>query len=225
MSYTTAQLARISGANSGAGALWQYKSTDPIATVLVADYFSDGDARALKVDDLIHVVDSNLNEQALVMVSSVTSAGAASVVNAAVNASGVVAGSAATLTITAAQSGKTFLFDSAAGQVFTLPPASVGLKYNFMTTVDLTAAAYAVLCSTASPGDFFVGSANVAVETEATGEMFFGNGTSHLGISSNKTTTGGLIGGHYEIECLTATKWSIKAVLSATATPATPFTT
>lgn len=225
MAYLTANLARVSGANSDSGAMWIYKSVDPIATILAADYISDGDARALKVDDVVIVVDSLLNQSIRALVSAVTSAGAASLINPEIAGAGVVTGSGATVLITAAQSGKTFFFDRAAGIVYTLPPASVGLKYRFETTVDLTAAAYAVLASTSAAGDFFVGAVVGAIEGLATDETHFADGSTHLGISSNKTTTGGLIGGWLEFECLSPTLWSIKGVLSCTATPAVPYTT
>jgi len=137
----------------------------------------------------------------------------------------VHASSAATRLIQPSESGDMFLFDAVAGQSFTLPEAVVGLKYSFMTTADLTSNAYAVLCSTATAGDFMVGAVQGGIEGAATDETHYANGTTHLGISSNKTTTGGLIGGWLEIECITTTLWSIRGSLSCTATPATPFTT
>ncbi len=149
------------------------------------------------------------------------------VINLSAGATGraVYASSAATRLLQPAESGGMFLFDSAAGIVYTLPEAVVGLKYSFMTTVDLTAAAYAVLCSTATAGDFMVGAVQGGIEGAATDETHYANGTTHLGISSNKTTTGGLIGGWLELECITASLWSIRGSLSCTVTPATPFTT
>src|ERR1700680_2828434 len=48
---------------------------------------------------------------------------------------------AATVAITAAQSGSTFLFDNAAGTIYTLPTPAVGLSYNFLTTVLQTSGA------------------------------------------------------------------------------------
>ena len=133
--------------------------------------------------------------------------------------------SPATRLIQPSESGDLFIFDAAAGQVFTLPEAVIGLKYSFTTTVDLTSNAYAVLASTAVAGDFFVGYVVGAIEATATDETHFANGTTHLGISSNSTTTGGLIGGCLELECITTGLWKITGVLSVTATPATPFTT
>lgn len=131
----------------------------------------------------------------------------------------------ATYDITPEQSGDLFLFDSAAGISYTLPVGVVGMKYEFLTTVDLTAAAYAVLCNTDTAGDFMVGAVSGAIEAAATDEWHFANGTTHLGISSNATTTGGLIGSMLTVECIATNLWKISGVQSCTATPATPFTT
>lgn len=134
----------------------------------------------------------------------------------------VISGAGTTRTLTAAESGSHVLFDTAAGQTFTLPSCKPGLRFKFHTSVSQTGGAYAIV--TAS-GDFVLGQVSVDVETEATGETYFANGTTHTGVSSNKTTTGGLVGGWIELEGLTDTIWSIRGCLSATATPATPFTT
>jgi len=137
----------------------------------------------------------------------------------------VHASSPATRLIQPSESGDLFLMDTATGQSFTLPEAVVGLKYSFMVTTDLTSNAYAVLCSTATAGDFMVGAIQGAIEGAATDETHFANGSTHLGLSMNKTTTGGLIGTWIEVECITTALWSVKGVASCTATPATPFTT
>jgi len=137
----------------------------------------------------------------------------------------VHASSAATRLIQPSESGDMFLMDSAAGQSFTLPEAVVGLKYSFLVTVDLTSNAYAVLCSTATAGDFMVGAMQGNIEGAATGETHFANGSTHLGMSMNKTTTGGLIGTWFEVECISTVLWAVTGVASCTATPATPFTT
>lgn len=146
------------------------------------------------------------------------------VLNLVVAASGakVISGAGTTRTLTAAESGSHVLFDTAAGQTFTLPPCKAGLKFKFHTSVSQTGGAYAIV---AASGDFVLGQVSVDVESEATGETFFANGSTHTGVSSNKTTTGGLIGGWIEVEGLTDVIWSIRGCLSATATPATPFTT
>jgi len=221
MAYTTANLVRIAGANSAGGSHWSYKHTDTIATVTAADYFSDGYLRALKVGDIIWVQDSTNVQNIKCIVTVVTDGGAATVANPEISTSGVVSGTGATATLTAAQSGKTILFDRAAGIVFTLPTPQVGLRYRFMTTVDLTSNAYQI--GSGGAAIFFVGAIDGAIEGAATGETHFANGTTHVTISSNKTTTGGLIGGWIEVEGLSSTLWGVKGVLSCTATPATPF--
>lgn len=137
----------------------------------------------------------------------------------------VHASSPATRLIQPSESGDLFLMDAAAGQSFTLPVGVIGLKYDFLTTVDLTSNAYEVLCSTATAGDFLVGAVSGAIEGAATDEWHFANGSTHLGFSANKTTTGGLIGSILSVECIAVNLWRVTGVQSCTATPATPFTT
>jgi hypothetical protein len=149
------------------------------------------------------------------------------VINLSTGASGrkVHASSAATRDLTASESGDLFLMDTATGQAFTLPVGVPGMSYDFLTTVDLTSNAYAVLCNTDTAGDFLVGAVSGAIEGAATDEWHFANGTTHLGFSANKTTTGGLIGSTLRVECVAANLWQVSGVQSCTATPATPFTT
>ena len=132
---------------------------------------------------------------------------------------------AATQLLTPSESGSVFLFDRVAGIVYTLPAAVVRLKYKFMTTATLTSAAYAIICQV---GDFLLGSIVVADDAVAAeNDTYFGNGTTHTGVSSNKTTTGGLVGGWIEVECLTTSIWMLKGVLQASsgASVGTPLTT
>lgn len=159
--------------------------------------------------------------------TAITVVTAANVLNLVQAASGVrvISGAGTTKTLTAAESGSVVLFDTAAGQTFTLPPAKAGLKYRFVTKTSQTGGAYAVLCSTASAGDFMIGCIIGGIENAATGEAFFANGTTHLGFSSNATTTGGLVGGIIDVEAITDVLWRVSGVVSCTATPATPFTT
>ena len=129
---------------------------------------------------------------------------------------------AATQLITPSESGSMFLFDRAGGVTYTLPAAVTGLEYWFATTVDLTSGVYKVACAS---GDFLLGAVAGAIEATATDEWHFADGTADLSISSNKTTTGGLIGGWLHIRAISNTIWQIEGVLSCTATPLTPFLT
>ncbi len=129
---------------------------------------------------------------------------------------------AATQLITPSESGSMFLFDRAGGVTYTLPAAVAGLEYWFATTVDLTSGVYKVACAS---GDFLLGAVAGAIEATATDEWHFADGTADLSISSNKTTTGGLIGGWLHIRAISGVIWHIEGVLSCTATPLTPFLT
>jgi len=133
----------------------------------------------------------------------------------------VISGVGATRTLTKAESGSDVLFDRAAGIVYTLPASVPGLEFNFPVTVDLTAAAYAFV----TDGAFLIGSLLGGIEGAATDETHFANGTTHVGVSMNKTTTGGLIGGMFKVRCISATLWTIEGNTSCTATPLTPYTT
>lgn len=154
MSYLTANLARVAAANSDAGAIWMYKSDDPILTVLAADYISDGDARALKVDDVVFVVDSLLNQSFRTLVSAVTASGAATLVNSEVAGGEVVI---TTNVITAAESGKTFFLTLAGGFTSTLPLPFIGGKFRFIVAIDPTTS-YIIV--TAASANIMIGGIN-----------------------------------------------------------------
>lgn len=58
MAYDGSKLSRLAGFYDGAWNLWVYRHTDAIATVNTAGYFSDGEERGLKENDLMIVVDT-----------------------------------------------------------------------------------------------------------------------------------------------------------------------
>lgn len=223
MAYATSNPPRLisQGVGASAGSLWHYLDGDPIATVLGTDYFSDGDDLGMAVNDIVIVTDDSNDQVALAHVSSVTSGGAATITKPS-GAGTVVSGSGATVTLTASQSGSTVLMDRAAGIVFTLPAPVVGLKFKFVTTVAVTSNAYTV--NTDAGTTFLVGHVQQIIDASATSEGQAADGTSHTGISSNGTTTGGLVGGVFELECISSTVWAINGILVGSGTLATPFT-
>lgn len=131
------------------------------------------------------------------------------------------ASTGATQTILAAQTGQTFLLDRAA-LAYTLPAATPGLKFKFVTTLDATAAEIEV----ATPAsEFLQGSINAGYATAGAGAIYQGNGTSHVAVKMNGTTTGGKIGTQFDLECLVANKWQISGNSFGSGTLATPFAT
>lgn len=78
MAYTTATMTLIAqGINSPS--LWIYTTTDAHGDVDAADYFSNGDALGMTVNDVVIVVDTDTNTTTIHSVDSVTAGGAASI--------------------------------------------------------------------------------------------------------------------------------------------------
>lgn len=129
----------------------------------------------------------------------------------------------ATYTLSPEESGALCLFDRAAGVIYTLPAAVEGMTFEFLATVAVTSNAYRVSCAT---GDFLLGAVMSGSLTVAdSGDVFQANGTTHLGISSAGSTTGGLIGGRFKVVAISATQWAIDGVLVGSGTLADPFVT
>jgi hypothetical protein len=78
MAYTPANLQLTAQAIAGTK-IWTYSSVDAATVANGAGYFSDGDARGMKVGDLIYGFDSDASpvDGYLLIVSSVTAGGAA----------------------------------------------------------------------------------------------------------------------------------------------------
>lgn len=135
---------------------------------------------------------------------------------------------AATVQLTAAQSGSLCLFDSAAGIVYTLPAAAVGLEYSFACTVTITSGAMEV--ATKNTGTEFIGGGVLVAgpDTPSAGagpKWFPANGSSHVALKSNGTTTGGAIGSYFTLTCVSTTLWICSGTVAAITgqTIATPF--
>lgn len=132
-----------------------------------------------------------------------------------------VLGSSGNLTLTAAMSGSTMLFDAAGATAYVLPAiaaADVGVTFKFVTTVTATGA-HSI---TAAAADLLIGTAYMNV-TAADIEVFHPNGSSNLVISMNGTTTGGVEGTEWTLTAVSATRWEAIGHVNATGAQATPF--
>ena len=114
------------------------------------------------------------------------------------------------------------LFDRAAGVVYTLPPPVVGTCFDFAVTVAVTSNAYKTITNVATV--FLVGSVTSG-ELAAAMDVFQADGTSIVSISTNGSTTGGLVGERYKVCCISATQWFIEGIQVGSGTLATPFAT
>lgn len=135
----------------------------------------------------------------------------------------IAAGSAVTLE--AGQSGALVLQDTATGSVVTLPTPVAGMKFTVVTSVSVTSNSHVITVADTSAefllGAVIGGNATVA----ASGDVFTADGSTNITLTSNGTTTGGLIGSIFELTAISATQWFIEGVAQGSGTNATPFTT
>lgn len=130
-----------------------------------------------------------------------------------------ILGSSGNTTVTAAMSGSTLLFDTAAGITFTLPAPVVGLTYTFLVTTSVTSSNHKVITSAGSV--LLQGAITSATTTASVFESVIGS--SNISVTMNGTTTGGLVGTNLEFKCLSATLWNVFGTNFTSSTTATAF--
>jgi len=137
----------------------------------------------------------------------------------------VISGVGATRTLLPGESGALCLFDRAAGVVYTLPTPVEGMQFEFATTVTITSNAAKVITGTVA-SQFILGTL-FGYTTDATEiDGFSADGSTHVAISSNGSTTGGVIGDRYTLTAISSTQWLVEGnIFCGTSTPATPFAT
>jgi hypothetical protein len=137
----------------------------------------------------------------------------------------IISGSGATASLSEADSGSLVLMDRAAGIVFTLPAAcKIGTKYEFIASASVTSNAYKVI--TGAGTELLIGTlASVDTDTSDAMAGFSGNGSTHIAVSANGTTTGGLIGSKWIFEKVSTTQWEVSGTNRGSGTVATPFAT
>lgn len=134
----------------------------------------------------------------------------------------VIDGVGATRTLLPEESGALCLFDAAAGNIYTLPAPVVGMWFEFQTTTAVTSNAQKVITNAATV--FLLGSV-LSGELAAAMDVFQANGSTHVAISSNGSTTGGLVGSNYKVTCISSTQWVIEGTIVGSGTLADPFAT
>lgn len=136
----------------------------------------------------------------------------------------VISGQGATRTLNANESGSVCLFDRAAGIVYTLPTAKPGTHFDFIVTTSVTSNAAKVI--TAAGTELLIGGyMNVDTDTSNAVAAFDGNGSTHVAVSMNGTTTGGLQGTRLRFTCLSSTRWMVEGIVRGSGTVATAFAT
>lgn len=144
------------------------------------------------------------------------------VTGSATGGSPVAAGS--TVTVTAAQSGKTILLDTATGSVVTLPAASgTGNSWVFEVSVTVTSNDHVIQVANAS--DEFAGVIwQIDTDTTDTVAAYPAIAADNYDtITMNGTTTGGLIGDRIVVKDIATNVFSIHGVTNANGVVATPL--
>lgn len=151
--------------------------------------------------------------------------GATALAGAVTQKAAVISGSGAgPVALTAAQSGSVVLFDRAAGTIYTLPTPAVGLYYDFHVTVSASGGNYKIITNTGTV--LLIGSLiNIDTDTSNAVAAWTADGSTHIAITMNGGTTGGLIGTKIRLTCLTTTRWMVEGIDQGSGSVATPFAT
>ena len=131
----------------------------------------------------------------------------------------------ATRTLLPEESGSLCLFDRAAGVVYTLPTPVEGMYFDFMATVSVTSNAYKTITATTASEFIVVGIGILSLTVAEAGDFFVANGSTHVAISEDGATKGGLVGGTYRLTAISTTQWAITGISVGAGTLADPFAT
>jgi len=137
----------------------------------------------------------------------------------------VISGLTATRSLNENESGSTIALDRAAGIVLTLPAAcTTGTWYEFVVNTSVTSNSYKVI--TGAGTELLIGEV-ISIDTDTSNAVaaFTGNGSTHIAVTMNGTTTGGLKGTHFIAKKTSSTQWVIKGSNQGSGTVATPFAT
>lgn len=139
----------------------------------------------------------------------------------------VISGVGATRTLLPGESGALCLFDRAAGVVYTLPAITardVGMEFEFLATVAVTTNSYKTITNAATV--FLVGGITMgSLALAESADTFLANGTTHVAITEDGATKGGLVSGTYKVTALSTTQWGIRGLTVGAGTLADPFAT
>lgn len=135
--------------------------------------------------------------------------------------SGQTAGTTVT-TLNAGQWGSVILFDAASGNNFKLPVPQPGMTFDFIQKTTVTSNNAEIQTDGAST--FIQGLVHVGIAGGATGSDWQCNGTSHVALKMNGTTSGGILGGRLHFVAISTTLWQVDGLIVGSGTEVTPCT-
>lgn len=129
----------------------------------------------------------------------------------------------ASATLTPEQSGALVLLGVASGATVTLPPAAEGMQFEVGVSVSRTSNSYKIICAS---GDFLLGAYMAGDATIATsGDVFTLDGSTHVALTIDGDTKGGLVGGALRFTAISDTQWYVDGLVVGTGTMATAAAT
>lgn len=123
----------------------------------------------------------------------------------------------ATRTLSRNENDSLVVLNRGAGITVTLPSASRGLEFQFVAKAN---GAYVIDAGTAK-----IRGALISAQDNVASKSFTANGTNHVKVTTNGTTTGGRIGSNFTLTCDTDGIWTAAGAVVSSTTAATPFTT
>lgn len=127
-------------------------------------------------------------------------------------------------TLLAEESGSLVLLGVATGATLTLPEAAEGMWFEVGVSVARTSNSYKII--TGSAADFLLGGYMAGDATIATsGDVFTLNGSTHVALTIDGDTKGGLVGGRLKFTAISGTQWYVEGLVVGTGTLATAAAT
>lgn len=137
----------------------------------------------------------------------------------------VISGISATRALNEYESGSTVLFDNSTGITYTLPPTKPGITFDFVVTKTIVTGTHKVIINTVSNSPVFIGNLTTVTDSGASPVTFVANGSTHIAINSNGTTTGAQAGARFKVTALSSGTWYVTGLMVGTGSFATPFAT
>jgi len=129
----------------------------------------------------------------------------------------------ASRTLLPEESGSLVTLGVASGATLTLPAAAEGMQFDVGVTVSRTSNSYKIICAS---GDFLIGAYIAGDSAVATsGDVFTGDGSTHLALTFDGDTKGGLVGGRLRFTAISSTQWYVEGYIVGTGTMVTAFAT
>ena len=136
----------------------------------------------------------------------------------------VINGAGTTKQLLVGESGALCVFDTVAGQIYTLPVIGandVGMWFEFSVTVTGTSNSYSV--GTGSAANFVGGGLLLSDDGLGGTECFVGDIDASVIIEADAAVTGRQAGGYFKVTSVSTTQWTADGYLIGVGTMETPF--